>query len=355
MEQIDLRSDTVTRPTDRMRRAMGDAPLGDDVFGDDPTVLRLEALAARLLGKEAALFTVSGTMANLTAVLTHGRRGDELIVGDEAHILHYEAGGASAIGGMVLRAVANGPRGAPAAGAIEAVIRPDDVHFPRTGLLCLENTHNRCGGTALSPADLAPAITVARHHGLPVHLDGARIFNAAVALGVSAAELAREADSVMFCLSKGLSAPVGSLLCGTGAFIERARRNRKMLGGGMRQVGIVAAAGIVALESMIDRLAEDHANARYLAERLATLPHFDLDPARVETNIIIADLREDTADHFLDHLAAAGVHATNFGPRRVRFVTHHGIAPSHLDDALARIAALTRGQMAISRPVSQGG
>jgi threonine aldolase len=338
MEIIDLRSDTVTQPTEAMRRAMRDAELGDDVFEDDPTAKRLEELAARLLGKEAALFMPSGTMANLVAVLTHTRRGDEVIVGDESHILHYEVGGASALGGVLLRAVPNDRRGRLRAEDVAAVIRPQDIHFPRTALLCLENTHNRCGGTALSPDDLAPVVALARRHGIPIHLDGARIFNAAVALGVPAAELARAADSVMFCLSKGLSAPVGSLLCGARAFIARARRVRKMLGGGMRQVGVVAAAGIVALETMIDRLAEDHANARYLAERLAELPGVELDPAAVETNIVVFTLRVGTADEFLPRLAQAGVLATNFGPRRIRLVTHYGIERRHIDEAVARLA-----------------
>jgi threonine aldolase len=344
---IDLRSDTVTQPTDAMRRAMRAAELGDDVFGDDPTVLRLEELSARLLGKEAALFVPSGTMANLCAVLTHCRRGDEIIVGDESHILHYEVGGASAIGGVLLRSVPNDARGRLDSADIEAVIRPDDIHFPRTALLCIENTHNRRGGTALSFDDLGPAIAVAKQNGIPIHLDGARIFNAAVALGVPAADLARDADSVMFCLSKGLSAPVGSLLCGTRDFIERARRNRKMLGGGMRQVGTVAAAGIVALETMIDRLAEDHANARYLAERLTELPYVDIDPASVETNIVVFTLRGTTADDIMPRLAEAGVLATNFGPRRLRLVPHHGIERAHIDAAIERMRALSPAPAAV--------
>lgn len=338
MDVIDLRSDTVTRPTEAMRRAIRDAELGDDVFEDDPTVKRLEEMAARLLGKEAALFMPSGTMANLVAVITHTRRGDEVIVGDESHILHYEVGGASALGGVLLRAVPNDRRGRLRAEDVANVIRPVDIHFPRTALLCLENTHNRCGGTALSPDDLAPVVALARRHGIPIHLDGARIFNAAVALGVPAAELARDADSVMFCLSKGLSAPVGSLLCGSRAFIARARRVRKMLGGGMRQVGAVAAAGIVALETMIDRLAEDHANARYLAERLAELPWVEIEPAAVETNIVVFTLREGSADELLPRLAEAGVLATNFGPRRIRLVTHYGIERRHIDEAVARLS-----------------
>jgi threonine aldolase len=347
VEIIDLRSDTVTQPTAAMRQAIRAAELGDDVFGDDPTVLRLEAMAARLLDKEAAIFLPSGTMANLTAVLTHCRRGDEIIVGDESHILHYEVGGASALAGVLVRAVRNDARGRLDGAEVEAVVRPPDIHFPTTALLCIENTHNRCGGTALSNDDLAPAIAVARRHGIPVHLDGARIFNAAAALGVPAAELARGADTVMFCLSKGLSAPVGSLLCGTGEFIARARRNRKMLGGGMRQVGTVAAAGIVALETMVERLAEDHANARYLAERLAELPWVRIEPDTVETNIVIVDLRAGTADEMLPRLAEAGLLVTNFGPRRLRLVTHHGIERAHLDEAVARLRACAPAPAAV--------
>ncbi|MBI2755454.1 MAG: aminotransferase class I/II-fold pyridoxal phosphate-dependent enzyme, partial [Chloroflexi bacterium] len=264
-----------------------------------------------------------------------------------SHILHYEVGGASAIGGVLLRSVPNDSRGRLDSADIEAVIRPDDVHFPRTALLCIENTHNRRGGTALSRDDLGPAMSVAKQHGIPIHLDGARIFNTAVALGVPPADLARDADSVMFCLSKGLSAPVGSLLCGTRDFIERARRNRKMLGGGMRQVGTVAAAGIVALETMIDRLAEDHANARYLAERLTELPYVDIDPASVETNIVVFSLRGTTADDIMPRLAEAGVLATNFGPRRLRLVPHHGIERAHIDAAIERMRALSPAPAAV--------
>ncbi len=340
MDIIDLRSDTVTQPDEAMRAAILSAELGDDVFGDDPTVLRLEAMAARLLGKEAALFMASGTMANLVAILTHCGRGDEVIVGDESHILHYEVGGASAIGGVLLRPLRNDARGLLDAAEMEAVIRPPDVHFPRTALLCLENTHNRRGGTALSPEDTAPLVAVARQHGIPIHLDGARIFNAAVALELPATDLARDADSVMFCLSKGLSAPAGSLLCGSRAFIERARKQRKMVGGGMRQVGVLAGAGIIALETMVGRLAEDHANARYLAERLATLPFVAIDPAAVETNIVVFDLTAGTVADLLPRLAAAGVLATSFGPRRVRMVPHRGIERHHIDTAVARLSAV---------------
>ena len=269
MKIIDLRSDTVTHPTDAMRQAMFTAEVGDDVFGDDPTVNRLEAMAAQKMGKEAALFTASGTMSNLIAVLTHTQHGNEIILGSESHIFWYEVGGAAALGGVVMRTVPNDNNGQLALGDIEKAIRDKtNIHYPETTLLCLENTHNRCGGAVLTPEYTDSAVQLAHHHGLKVHLDGARIFNAAVALGVPVTELAGGADSVGFCLSKGLSAPIGSLLCGNKDFIDRARKRRKMLGGGMRQVGIIAAAGIVALETMIDRLAEDHANARKLAEGL---------------------------------------------------------------------------------------
>lgn len=336
---IDLRSDTVSQPTPQMRAAIHDAALGDDVFRDDPTVIALEERAARLLGKEAALFLPSGTMANLVAMITHCRRGDEIIVGDESHILHYEVGGASVLGGFLLRAVPNDPRGRLDSADVEAAIRPDDIHFPHTALICLENTHNRCGGTALSLEDTTPVTRLARERGIPVHLDGARIFNAAVALDLPPAQLAAGADTVMVCLSKGLSAPVGSLLSGTHEFIERARRTRKMLGGGMRQSGTVAAAGLVALESGIARLVEDHAAARYLAHGLARISWLSLDPDAVETNIVIAELREGTTDELLPRLAGAGVLATQFGPRRLRFVTHRWIDRSHIDEALLRIGA----------------
>ena len=263
---IDLRSDTVTLPTPAMREAIAKAELGDDVFGEDPTVNRLEAMAAEMLGKEAALLTASGTMSNLVALLAHCQRGDEVIVGSEAHVLHYEAVGAAALGGLELRPIPNDDRGRLDPSDVERAVRPPDIHQPRSTLVCLENTHNRCGGAVLSEHDLAAVAQAARRWGMAVHLDGARIFNAAVALGMPAAQLARHVDSVAFCLSKGLACPVGSVLCGSAQFIQRARRYRKMVGGGMRQAGIIAAAGIVALETMIDRLQEDHDNARVLAE-----------------------------------------------------------------------------------------
>jgi threonine aldolase len=285
---IDLRSDTVTLPTPAMRQAMFEAELGDDVLGEDPTVNRLEAMAAERLGKEASLFVASGTMANLVCLLAHCQRGQEAIMGHMAHTFLFEAGGAAAVGGIHPRTVPNQPDGTLDLGDVEAAIRPtDNPHHPRSRLVCLENTHNRCGGAVLTPAYMSQVRALADRHRLAIHLDGARVFNAAIALGVPVSELARDADSVSFCLSKGLSAPVGSMVCGSSALVNEARRQRKLLGGGMRQAGVLAAAGIVALETMVDRLAEDHSNARKLAEGLAGLPGIVLDPKRVETNLVI--------------------------------------------------------------------
>lgn len=339
---IDLRSDTVTQPTPAMRRAIFEAPVGDDVFGDDPTVNELERRAAARFGKEAALFVASGTMGNITAILTHTQRGDEVIVGSEAHILQYEVGGAGALAGAVLRPVLNDARGSLNAGTVAATIRGENIHYPRTALLCLENTHNRCGGATLSAAQTGELAAVAHERGVRVHLDGARIFNAAVALGLPVAELAAPVDSVTFCLSKGLSAPAGSLLCGSAAFIEQARRYRKMLGGGMRQVGILAAAGLIALEEMVDRLAEDHANARLLARGLASLPGIAIDPASVETNIVVFQLTEEPSETFTARLNAAGVLTTMPGPSSVRMVTHYGIERAAIETALERVRQITR-------------
>jgi len=253
---IDLRSDTITLPTEEMRQAMYEAEVGDDVFGEDPTVNRLEELAAQMVGKEAALFTPSGTMSNLIAVLTHTHPSDEIILGSEAHMLWYEVGGASALGGVIMRTILNDDDGQMELSTVEAVIRARNIHFPQTTLLCLENTHNRCGGAVLTPDYTSAIAGLAHQRGLSVHLDGARIFNAAVASGVPASELVKTADSVCFCVSKGLSAPVGSLLCGSQEFVEKARKWRKMVGGGMRQAGVIAAAGVIALQKMVDRLAE---------------------------------------------------------------------------------------------------
>jgi len=349
---IDLRSDTVTLPTPAMRQAMFQAELGDDVYGEDPTVNRLQAMAAERLGKEAALFVPSGTMANLVCLLTHCARGDEAIMGHLAHTFLFEAGSSSAVGGIHPRTVPNQPDGTLDLADLEAAIRdPHNEHYPRSRLICLENTHNRCGGAVLPPAYMARVRALADRYGLAVHLDGARIFNAAVALGVEPSLLARDADSVSFCLSKGLSAPVGSLVCGPAEFIRQARRQRKMLGGGMRQAGVLAAAGIVALETMVDRLAEDHANARRLAEGLACLPGILLDPARVVTNIVLFGLAPDTlsAAEFVAGLAAHGVRMGAVGPRQVRAVTHYGIEAQDIEYALAVARAVVAGDRTSSR------
>jgi threonine aldolase len=339
LKTIDLRSDTVSQPTPEMREAMYRAEVGDDVYGDDPTVNRLEEMAARMLGKEAALFVFSGTMGNLVSLLTHCARGDEVIMGDKAHIFINEVAGASGLGGIQLRTAPNGPRGELAAEDISAAIRAENIHYPRTALVCLENTHNVCGGTALSIEEMRPALEVARERGIPVHLDGARIFNAAVALNVPVRELARDFDTVQFCLSKGLSCPMGSMIVGPAAFIQRARKMRKMVGGGARQVGIVAAAGIVALESMIDRLAEDHATARQLAEGLARAPYVEVEPEKVETNMVFVRLRGLSVDEFCRRMAEHGIICRGSGAS-MRLVTHYGITREDIDFVIERAQAL---------------
>jgi len=345
MRIVDLRSDTVTLPSPEMREAMYRAEVGDDVYGEDPTVNRLQEMAAERMGKEAALFVASGTMGNLVSMLTHCGRGDEVIMGDVAHTFLFEAGGISVLGGVHTRTVRNLPDGTMDPAEIKAAIRSDNVHHPRSRLLCLENTHNRCGGAPLSVEQTAAMCRVARDNGLAVHLDGARIFNAAVALGVEPAELARKVDSVMFCLSKGLSAPIGSLICGSADFIREARRNRKIVGGGMRQAGIIAAAGVVALERMVDRLAEDHANAHYLATGLADIPGIEIAPEDVRTNIVIFGLAPAVmpTEEFQQRLDDAGVKILAIGERSFRAVTHYGIEKDDIAHALHEVKQLLGG------------
>ncbi len=343
MRIVDLRSDTVTLPTPAMRQAMFDAELGDDVMGEDATVNRLETMAAARLGKEAAVFVPSGTMANLACLLSHCARGEEAIMGHMAHTFLFEAGGSAAVGGIHPRTVPNQPDGTLDLGDVEAVIRdPNNPHYPITRLICLENTHNRCSGAVLTPEYMAQVRALANRYRLKIHLDGARIFNATIALGVSAAVVARDADSVSFCLSKGLSAPVGSLVCGSAEFVRQARRQRKLLGGGMRQAGVLAAAGIVALETMVDRMAEDHANARCLADGLALLPSIVLDPARIQTNIVIFELAPGApaAAGFAAGMAAHGVKVGVVAPRRIRAVTHYGIDANGIEQTLAAAKAV---------------
>jgi threonine aldolase len=353
MPSIDLRSDTVTLPTPAMREAMAHAEVGDDVYGEDPTVNRLEDLAAERLGKEAALFVASGTMGNAIAILTHCRRGEDVIVGDRSHIWQAEVGGAARLNGCTLRPVPNLPDGTLDRAHLERAFASADIHEAPTGLLCLENTQNMCGGRVLGAATLRELGAPARERGIPVHLDGARIFNAAVALGVSAATLAAEADSVMFCLSKGLSAPVGSMLCGTRPFIAQARRMRKLLGGGMRQAGILAAAGILSLTEMVDRLAEDHANARRLAAGLAAIPGLEVRPDTIDSNMVFfcvldADGRPGDTAAFTAAAAQAGVLISGGGDR-IRAVTHYGISEADIDAAIAVFARVARGVVPAQR------
>ncbi|HEX2952841.1 MAG TPA: low-specificity L-threonine aldolase [Bacillota bacterium] len=339
---IDLRSDTVTKPTSAMREAIFHAEVGDDVYGEDPTLRKLECMAAERVGKEAALFVPSGTMGNQIAVLTHTERGDEIILEANAHIFYYEVGGPAVLSGVQTRPI-KGVKGFIDPDEIHAAIRDENIHTPRTGLLCLENTHNRAGGAVLTAEQMKRMADVAHEHGIPVHLDGARIFNAAISLGVDVKELTKEVDSVMFCISKGLSAPVGSLLTGSESFIRKARKNRKLLGGGMRQAGILAAAGIVALETMIDRLREDHQNARRLAESLAKLPGIGIDPADVVTNILIFSVKDlkISADAFEELLAQEGLLCSSFGPTDVRFVTHKDVTAGQIEEAIKILTRLT--------------
>jgi threonine aldolase len=337
MKWIDLRSDTVTQPTKLMRQAMAKAEVGDDVFGEDPTVNKLQEMAAERMGKQSGLFVPSGTMGNLAAVLAHCGRGDEVILGNKAHTFLYEAGGISALGGVHSCQIPNQADGTLRLEDIQAAIRSDDAHQPVSRLVCLENTHNRCGGVALTVDYTRSVGELAHRNGLSLHLDGARIFNAAVAQGVSASELAEPADSVSFCLSKGLSAPVGSVLCGSTEFIKKAHRIRKQLGGGMRQAGILAAAGIVALETMVDRLAEDHKRASYLAQGLSFLPWLVLDPGTPYTNMIFISLAGEfpaDAAQVADELARKDVRVGVVGKRRFRLVTHFWIDDADVDKAI---------------------
>ena len=372
MKIVDLRSDTVSQPTPAMRAAMAQAMVGDDVYGEDPTVNRLQELSARILGKEAGLFIPSGTMGNLTAILAHCSRGDELILGSSSHTFLYEAGGYAALGGVHPHLVPNRPDGTMALAEIEAAIRPSDAHQPVTRLVCLENTHNRCGGAALSGEYTQAVAELAHRHGLKLHLDGARIFNAAVAQGASAHELAESADSVTFCLSKGLCAPVGSVLCGSKEFIVRAHRIRKQLGGGMRQAGIIAAAGIIALEKMVDRLHEDHRRASHLAKGLRNVPGVILDPGTPQTNMVFLNLAQEagsmgagasgagasgagasdagafdagafTADAVAARLADHGVLVGVTGRHRFRLVTHYWIEDADVDRAVDAFRAVLSG------------
>jgi threonine aldolase len=318
-----------------MREAMANAELGDDVFGEDPTVLRLEAMAAERTGKEAAVLVTSGTQGNIASLLAHCERGDEAIAGTEAHIIQYEVAGAAGLGGIQVRAVPNLPGGMLDLDAVEATIRGQNIHFPRTALICLENTQNRCGGGIVTPDQTADLVALAHRYGVATHLDGARIFNAAIALDVPVTELTKGIDSVTFCFSKGLAAPIGSIICGSSEFVAKARKARKMLGGGMRQAGVIAAAAIVALETMVERLAEDHDNAQALANGLALIPGVEIDPSAVQTNIVIFDVDDGPA--CMRRFRGVGVLVTMYGPKRLRMVTHYGITRGDVDEALERV------------------
>jgi len=333
---VDLRSDTVTRPTARMRRAMSEAEVGDDVYGEDPTVNRLEARAAEIFEREASLFVPSGSMGNLLAIQTHTRRGTEVVCEERAHVNQYELASMSAIAGCMPRPVP-APGGILTWGLIEPQIRPKHYHYSQTGLITVENTHNMHGGTVYPPAVAEEICDGAHGSGLPVHLDGARIFNASVALGRSVAQLTRKFDSVMFCLSKGLGAPVGSMLVGSREFIKQAHIGRKLLGGGMRQAGVLAAAGLVALEETPKTLHRDHENARYLAEGLARIDGISLAPEKVVTNIVIFDVSGTAcgADQISLELGQRGIRCGSTGKYSIRMVTHYDVDRAGIDRALA--------------------
>jgi len=333
MVSVDMRSDTLTMPGAEMRKVMAEAELGDDVYGEDPSVNRLLEVAAEMLGKEKAIFVASGTMGNLIGLLVNAGSGEEVIADADAHIFLYEAAGAAACGGIQIMPIST-PRGVMRVDQVLEAIRPDDQHMPRTAALCIENTHNRHGGVAWPLAELRSVSEAAHERGLAVHMDGARIFNAAIATGSDAREIAACADTVTFCLSKGLGAPVGSVLVGPEDKIKAALRWRKMLGGGMREIGMLAAAGTFALQRMVTRLAEDHANARTLAEGIAELPGVKIELERVQTNLVVFELESMSQSDFLAACAERGLKGGGMGPRRIRFVTRYGVDSEDVQAAL---------------------
>ncbi len=336
MRYIDLRSDTVTMPTEEMRISMANAPVGDDVYGDDPTVNELENLAAQIVGKEAALFVPSGTFGNQLALLTHTRRGDEVILEHNAHIVIHEVGGAAVIAGVQLRTV-HGKNGAMDPSLVEKSIRPDDIHMPRTGLICVEEAHG-CG--AVVPIENLKAIKeISNRYNIPVHMDGARVFNAATALNVDVKEITENCDSVMFCLSKGLCAPVGSILAGSKAFIDIARKNRKLMGGGLRQSGILAAAGIIALEKMAARLHVDHENAEYMARELSEINGINVDFSRRDINMVFFTIDEGLVEDkvLVDSFLDAGIKINGIEDGEYRFVTNNGVTKEDIDFAINKL------------------
>nr|WP_239584252.1 low-specificity L-threonine aldolase [Aquibacillus albus] len=337
---IDLRSDTVTKPTEAMRKAAYEAEVGDDVYGEDPTVNKLEETAAEMLGKEAALFVTSGTQGNQIAALTHCRPGDEVILEANAHIYLFEGAAISAFAGVQPRPI-QGVRGAMDPQDVAAAIRTEDIHFPDTTMICFENTHNKAGGAILPLENMQEIYKLAKEKDIAVHLDGARLFNASVASGISLKEYASYTDTVQFCLSKGLGAPVGSIIAGSKPFIKKARKWRKRLGGGLRQAGVIAAPGLIALQENVERLADDHHNANYLAEGLANISGLVVEN-NVETNILLVNVEKAgfTSDSFLKELKNKGVLAVPFGPSTVRFVTNYGVTKDDIDQALLAVQQL---------------
>ncbi|WP_053366777.1 low-specificity L-threonine aldolase [Bacillus sp. FJAT-27245] len=338
---IDLRSDTVTKPTEEMRKAAYMAEVGDNVYGEDPTVNELEETAARLLGKEDALFVTSGTQGNQIAILVHCRPGQEVILEEQSHIFYYEAAAASALAGVQTRTLP-GTRGAMDPSMVKAAIRGDDIHYPETGLICLENTHNRAGGAVLPITNMKEIYEIGQLHNVPVHIDGARLFNAAAALGTEVSELAQYAHTVQVCLSKGLGAPVGSILAGSKEFIVRARKWRKRLGGGMRQAGVIAAPGLIALTQMRDRLVEDHRHAKLLAEGIDEIPAYAV-VNEVETNIVVVDVSKSgmNEQEFTEKLKGEGILCGTFGQGLVRLVTNYGVSRQDIHTAISAIERLT--------------
>ncbi|MCK5124961.1 MAG: low-specificity L-threonine aldolase [candidate division Zixibacteria bacterium] len=337
---VDLRSDTVTRPSPGMRKVISEAVVGDDVLGDDPTVKQLEEIAAKLLGKEAAVYVPSGTMSNQIALFTVSQRGDEILCETGCHIVNYEAGAPAALSSLLVNLLP-GDKGVLSAETIEANIRPINIHYPITKIVALENTNNRAGGTIYPIDTIAEIAEVAQKNKLWLHLDGARLWNAHIATGVPLDKYGSYFDSISVCLSKGLGAPIGSILLGSAEFIEKARRSRKIFGGGMRQVGILAAAGIYALENNIGRLAYDHMNAKYLGDQFSKINGLSVDLETVQTNIVIVDIENEkmTADEFIDQLASHNVRCIKFSPQRVRFVTHLDVSE---DDCKMAVEAVKR-------------
>jgi threonine aldolase len=338
MKKYDFRSDTVTKPTQAMRDAMYVAEVGDDVYGDDPTVIELEKLSADLLGKESALFIPSGTFGNQLALLTHTKRGDEVILGDACHIMMHEVGAAAVIAGVQLRTIQT-VNGHMDPSVVKSMIREDDLHYPDTGLICVENAHS--SGAVIQLEEMMAVYEIAKTHGIPVHLDGARIFNASVALGVPVSRIAAQADSIMFCLSKGLCAPIGSMLVGSQTFIDRARKNRKLMGGGLRQAGIIAAAGLVALREMTDRLDEDHENAKHLAKELANIDGITVFEDRLDINMVFCEIKNiENHEMFVKSLLDKGILINGPELGEYRFVTNYWTPRESIDLLVQTIKAI---------------